>query len=100
MLLGQFLNYIYIYIVIILYFFTFILWEISLSKNAINDGKSFQFFCISLFQQQKLLVKERTVGDYKIYRCINCATDTHSVHKFKGLERVVANKDLVWVLSY
>eukprot|EP00112_Aurelia_sp_Birch-Aquarium-sp1_P016376 Seg3707.2 transcript_id=Seg3707.2/GoldUCD/mRNA.D3Y31 product="Proline-rich AKT1 substrate 1" protein_id=Seg3707.2/GoldUCD/D3Y31 len=49
--------------------------------------------------QQKLLVKDRSVGDYKVFKCVNCDISTHAIHKYKGLERVVASKDLEDELS-
>lgn len=45
--------------------------------------------------QQQLLVKCREIGDYNVYKCINCDINTHAVHRFKGFERLFANKALL-----
>lgn len=50
--------------------------------------------------QQNLLIKERIVNDYRVFKCVNCDMSTHAVHKFKGLDRVVASKELGDALMY
>lgn len=46
---------------------------------------------------QKTLVDEKCLGSWLTYKCINCDTSTHAVHKSKGLVLIPTNLLVIFV---